>query len=358
MNILENTTGRVYKLWKSLNSRNRMRNYREKDWSQMQHIDVPTLTKEELHQLKVTWPFLVFDRNDLYWARLYKKELGFNPYYLGSSNHCYDLRQRINPVKQIQALSNKAMTDVYYSGIPFPEVYVRCLNGSLYDREMSPLSLDEAARILEQKQSFVIKPAVSSCGEGVRMHVIPDDRRAMSAWLSDVFSSSTDNFIVQEVVRQHPDIVRLNPSSLNCCRITSVYVRGKYVQAAMLKVGKAGSTVDNWHSSYLVGILPDGRLKEKGWNYSLQSVYETDGGIPFAGQKVPFFNDILTSVESYHKRFIPQCGIVGWDVTVDQLGHPVVIEANLVIPGILGEQLCSGPFLKEVRDEVCHIFGY
>ena len=184
-----------------------------------------------------------------------------------------------------------------------------------------------------------------------------DTREASVAWLSKVFSSTSDNFIVQEIVQQHPDIARLNPSSLNCCRITSVYVAGKYVKATMLKVGKAGATVDNWHSSYLIGILPDGRLKEKGWDNSLHPVYETDGGIPFSGQRIPYYQELLNAVEYYHKHFIPQCGIVGWDVTVDGSGLPVVIEANLVVPGIPAEQLCSGPFLKEVRDDLCHLFG-
>ncbi len=358
MKILETITERVFHLWKSLNARNRMLTYREEDRKQMEHVDIPELTEDEYQMLKKTWPFLLFDRKDLYWARLYKKEQGFNPYYLGSTNHCYALRKRINPIKQIHALSNKALSDVYLSGIPFPEVYFRCLKGCLYDKGMTPISMDEAVRILRQKESFVIKPAMSSCGEGVRRFAIPDERMITPAWLSSVFLSSTDSFIVQEVVHQHPDLARLNPTSLNCCRITSVYVAGKYVYAAMLKVGKMGATVDNWHSSYLIGVLPDGHLKDRGWDISLHSVFETDFGIPFSGLKIPFFQEVLSSVEYYHKHFIPQCGIVGWDVTVDGLGSPVVIEANLVVPGIPAEQLCSGPFLMGVHDELCHAFGY
>jgi len=66
---------------------------------------------------------------------------------------------------------------------------------------------------------------------------------------------------------------------------------------------------------------------------------------------------LLSAVESYHKLYFPQCGIVGWDVVIDNNNIPKVIEANLSIPGIPAEQLCSGAFFKDVRDELCKVFG-
>jgi hypothetical protein len=48
---------------------------------------------------------------------------------------------------------------------------------------------------------------------------------------------------------------------------------------------------------------------------------------------------------------------VGWDVVIDNNNIPKVIEANLSIPGIPAEQLCSGAFFEDVRDELCKVFG-
>ena len=120
----------------------------------------------------------------------------------------------------------------------------------------------------------------------------------------------------------------------------------------MLKIGKKGSNVDNWNSSYLVGINKDGVLNNVGWDDKIHSVNKTDNGIQFGGSKYPYFDRVVSSVEHFHKKYFPQCGVVGWDVFIDENNNPVVIEANLVIPGITAEQLCSGPFFKDVHDEV------
>lgn len=124
----------------------------------------------------------------------------------------------------------------------------------------------------------------------------------------------------------------------------------------MLKIGKKGAHIDNWNSGYLVGINSDGRVKEKGWDDKLSPVYQTDNGIAFKSIQYPCFQELLQSIESYHKKYFPQCGIVGWDVIIDHQNTPKVIEANLAIPGIPAEQLCSGPFFKEVHDELVKVF--
>lgn len=332
--------------------------WRREDRRQLRDVSLPSLTDAEIRTLRHTWPFLRIDRSDLYWARLYKKVYGFDPYFLGSVNQFNALRARINPYREVCSLENKALLDVYFPEIPFPEVYVRCVNGQLFDATMQPLSLDNAWKILQTHGAFVIKPALESmCGKGVRLIRLDEVPQAGMDWLAGVFAGATQDFIVQEIIAQHPAVRQLNPTSLNCCRITSVYVGGAYTCAALQKIGKAGSRIDNWNSSYFIGIQPDGRLKETGWDDHAQPFSATDGGTPFASVIVPGYSSMLAAAESFHKRFLPQCGIVGWDMVVDTEGRLKVIEANLTVPGLPSEQLCSGPFLKDVHAELCHVFG-
>jgi hypothetical protein len=96
----------------------------------------------------------------MYWARLYKKEYGFNPYFISSVNQCYQLRTKVNPYYQVSSLENKAMVDVYLPGIPFPDVFVRSINGSFYDKQMQPLSFEQAVGVLRSKSFFCHKAGI------------------------------------------------------------------------------------------------------------------------------------------------------------------------------------------------------
>ena len=334
------------------------RNAEEKYWhsddvNKTKHLDLPELTSEEFLLLQKIWPCFRFGKKDVIWAKLYKKEYGFDPYFISSGYHSIVIKDRINPYEQICSLENKALVDSYFFEIPYPETYIRCINNILYDKKMNRISFEKAVRLLMEKIKFVIKPALYSMqGLGVKIIDLQKVDNVSEKWFKELFSKASYNFIIQEIVIQHPDIACLNPTSLNCCRITSVYVGGKYTYAAMLKIGKKGSIIDNWNSSYLVGINKDGVLNEVGWDHSFQKVTKTDNGISFGGIKYPCFDNLVSSVEYYHKKCFPQCAIVGWDALIDNNNKPIVIEANLSSPGITAEQLCSGPFFKDVHDEL------
>lgn len=342
-----------------VNRKAEMRKWHKVDVNQTRNLSLPELTSEEYVLLQKTWPCFRFSKKDVLWARVYKKEFGFDPYYISVGYHSILIKQQLNPFKQVCSLENKALVDVYFPEIPFPQAYIRCINSILYDKDMNVISFEEAVRILEEKKQFVIKPALYSMqGHGVKKIDLEKVSNVSKEWFKELFYNATKNFIVQEVVIQHPDIERLNPTSLNCCRITSIYLGGKYTYGAMLKIGKKGSQVDNWNSSYLVGINKDGILNDVGWDDKIHSVNKSDNGILFGGIKYPCFDRVVSSIEYFHKKYFPQCGVVGWDVFIDVNDKPIVIEANLVIPGITAEQLCSGPFFKDVRDEIVKRIKY
>ena len=341
---------------KILGYKNRVSEKKYWHWEDVEltkHLSLPELTSEEFMLLQKTWPCFEFDKKDVLLARLYKKENGFDPHYISSSYHGVLVEKRIIPHNQICSLENKALVDLYFPEMPFPQAYIRCINNILYDKEMNRISFEEAVRFLIEKKQFIIKPAINSGqGHGVKRINLQHVDNVSNEWFKKLFSGATENFIIQEIAIQHPDVAQLNPTSLNCCRITSIYIGGKYTYGAMLKIGKNGSSVDNWNSSYLVGISKEGKLNDIGWDDSIHSVTKTDNGIQFGGIKYPHYDSMVSTVEYYHKKYFPQTGVIGWDVFIDANNKPIVIEANLSIPGIPAEQLCSGPFFKDVHDEL------
>lgn len=315
--------------------------------------EYPKITKEELRQIRETWPcFEFYGQKDLTWFRIYKKEHGFSPFFIDVLQMQYIL-EKFNPPNQFAALVNKAMCDVYFPQIPYPEVYVRCLNGTYFDKQLNHLRKSDAVNLLLERDEFIIKPAMDS-KSGIGVHkVIVNNLDSPSKKIEEMLENEGNNFVVQEVLSQEPVIAAMNPTSINCCRITTMYMDGKFDYSSMIKVGKKGAKVDNWVCSYFIGMNKNGVILPQGYDNKLNKVTVTDNGIVFGGIKVPFFEKMVQLTENCHKKYFPNCGIIGWDIMVDSKNNPRVIETNILNTGVKGEQLASGTFFESYRDIIC-----
>lgn len=314
--------------------------------------ELPDLTKSELNQIKKTWPSLDVRSEDVVFARVYKKEKGFSPYFIGNYQSSF-LWGALNPRDLSVSLENKAYMDYLFPQIPFPKSFIRGITGNLYDAEMNYLSIEEAALILKDKGEFVLKVSEgSSYGEGVKkIKVDAKDSKVLDK-IKEILISAGPNFVAQEVLAQHPMIASLNPSSINTCRVTSLYIDGKYGSSTCLKIGKYGSHVDNWRNGYILGIDQEGNFGNEAYDSRLHKVRESDTGVVFHGMKYPAYIKMLRQIESIHKKFFPMCGVIGWDVIVDPDENVRVIEFNLR-PEFAAEQLVSGTFFELFHDEIC-----
>jgi len=143
-----------------------------------------------------------------------------------------------------------------------------------------------------------------------------------------------EEFVIQETIVQHPDLDRLNASSVNTVRIdTFIDDDGKVsFNAAALKIGVPGSVTDNGSSGgYMAGLdLATGHFTsgarryahDSGKNYDMRELYGIDPDT-FA---VPYWQDLLTTARKAAKCVAPFRSL-GWDIAVAKDG-PVVIEAN------------------------------
>lgn len=337
--------------------------HRAKNASEQKYLlydSFPEITDTELAETRQTWPSMDIGKKDLIWSRIYKKEHGFSPYMIGSwQTHL--VRKALNPYPQLSSFENKALADLYFPEIPFPEAIVRRIGGVYYDGGMNSMTMEDALNRLLSESSFIIKPAFGTMqGQGVSKIRLEGDRESDSKKIVSSFVSSNSDFVVQKVLSQHPDVARLNPSSLNCCRVTTIYLNGKSGHSTILKFGKNGSNVDNWHSSYIAGVTADGCLKDTAFDCKLGKVTCSDSGFAFGGMKLPAYDLMVETVGRFHRKYFPNCGIVGWDVFIDADGAPRIIEANLTKPGVVAEQYASGtffePFCGAINDRVKSTF--
>lgn len=325
-----------------LNRFRRIQNDYEKKYLVLKEF--PNLSDEQIAEINNIWPYGKLNKDDLTWHRIYKSFHDFSPYVLGLYQSCV-FRAKVNP-GNLQALENKGLCDIYFPTIPFPYTFVRRINKVMFDNNMNVISEKDIPYILSDIKEFIIKPSIDTQqGVGVRRINIGDN--SLNNLLSETIAKYSGDFVIQEVIKQHPELSAFSPSCLNTCRITSIYIDGDYDYSIMLKIGKAGAFKDNWNSSYLVGADNEGVLNEWGVDYNLNKVMNADNGKIFAGKKIPYIEEMLNFVENCHKRYFPNCGIIGWDITVDVEGKIEVIETNLTEPGLVAEQLVSGPFLQK-----------
>ncbi len=248
---------------------------------------------------------------------------------------------------------DKCYHDVWFPDIKRPQTICKNIAGVYYSPEMEPISFDEAiALVLAFEDECLIKPSIDS-GEGRLISFFSPDTMEKSE-IEKLFKEMGANFIFQAAVKQHPDIAKLNPSSLNTIRVVSFFFeREVYILSCIFRVGAPNAKVDNVGAGgYACPVQMDGHLQTKAVNRKAEWVEENSAGIRFDDVVVPEFDKVIETVQFAHKR-LAHFKLIGWDMTVDIHGEPVMIEYN-TCPG--ANQISCGPTFGELTDRVLDEF--
>ena len=312
-------------------------------------VKLQMLTKKEKELLKQHWGKLglrIYE--DFY--RVYKTMEKFNPQYLSDDLYYPYILRTLNPIEYSVALCHKAFYDNLFSNATLPETYVKRIRGTFYDRSCNVITENEAIDIVIGKPSFIIKPTIDTC-VGKNVHKITDP---MAVNILQLFDSVGNDFIVQEVVEQSEQTAKLNPSSLNTIRVSSLYINGTFSICNMcIKMGRNGAVVDNLGAGGLIlGVHNDGTL----YNYAYDGMYNKhykNGKCVFEGIRIDGIDKVTKLVEKLHISHLPQLSFVGWDIALNKYNEPILVEVNLKWPGIQFEQLCCAkPLFGDRTDEV------
>jgi len=156
-------------------------------------------------------------------------------------------------------------------------------------------------------------------------------------------------FIVQEVITQHPALDLINPYCLNSIRIITLLTRDNDVKllASMLRTSSGKVPIDNFSLGGIVVKIDmeTGRLKAPGFMKGRTIVRVTDHpltGVPLEGFRVPYWTELKEAVTKAQKVF-SELKAIGWDLAVTP-GGPVIIEGNIEW-GTAGIQATNGGLL-------------
>ena len=222
-------------------------------------------------------------------------------------------------------VDDKKLSYLLKDKLAFNRHYRDYIGRDFFDPETQ--SLNEFKKFLKGKKKLFIKPSDSFGGLGEYKPIEVDSKTDVVG----LYNHLKDNKVfVEDLIEQHPTMAKLNPTSINTVRITTLVVNNKvHCMYSVLRMGINNMTVDNSSSGGLNtrldenGVITRACFSDKTISY--YTVHPTTG-MNLVGFKVPMFKKAIALCEKA-ALVEPKLGYIGWDVAITKDG-PVIVEAN------------------------------
>jgi len=321
---------------------------------------MPKLTSEQKKAVKDFWkPYGGIDSD---WIRYYSYTAGiFDPRYIPTDLEFTKIDQYYNKRKLGWGFNDKNYYSLLFPGIKQPKTVVRKIGGLFFDEDYHQIDWKQAESLLSMRTEVIVKPSQESGGgRDIKFFNTSTEADGLKNVLLD---KKEKNLIVQDIVKQHPDLAKIHPQSLNTVRITTLMLEdGVHVFCPFLRMGANGNRVDNVTlASGIAAIIKDnGELVDKAFFdvYSGKSTDRHPNGMLLSEIKVPEFDKMIETVKRA-AQYTGNFRLIGWDLGVDQDGDVVLIEANMRKSGSipLGQHMI-GPFFGDMTKKILDdVFG-
>ncbi|MDD7885837.1 sugar-transfer associated ATP-grasp domain-containing protein [Flavivirga sp. 57AJ16] len=299
---------------------------------------------------------------------LYRKSVtNFRDYLSMKETDAIALSKKFNKFEYASMLRNKLTFSLYCqeNNLAIPKLLSYNLSNSFFYNgrlikinTVNDLIVYFEDIFIESKQNTVfLKPTGDMGGSGC----ILLKRETLSNQVQQHYTELTNqNYIHQELIKQHSEISKINPSCINSIRFdTYIDKHNKsHILSALMRFGAGNNFVDNASSGgfYVKIDLNNGSLDLVGkqlMKYGGKQVTEhPDSKYVFGGFKIPYFDEacrlVLKAVD-----YIPD-RIIGWDIAITETG-PVLIEGNdnnsIFLSDIAYGGYLKHPLFKEILKE-------
>ena len=223
----------------------------------------------------------------------------------------------------VALLYDKERTNNYFAE------YVRrpwCVN--------TKVTFEQFCETFKDTERVMYKPIAGHRGYGVEaIYLTPET-------MKDIYDRlvTYPEGVVEAFIKQHPEMCKLSPTSVNSLRFVTfssnkkpVTPDGKMVDIAysIVRFGREGAIVDNLHSGGMVANvdLETGCLATDGADRNGDMwVTHPDTGVTIKGFKIPYFEEAREMVkEDIATRKVE--GSIGWDIAISENG-PMLLEVN------------------------------
>ncbi len=232
-----------------------------------------------------------------------------------TEGHLQKMGRRLNSQGDESLLNNKAKFNAL-----FPDIVTRKW---LMTKTMT---VQDAVCFMQGLDRAIAKPLDGSQGKGI---YIVNFARKTAEDICHEFEGK--NYILEEMVAQHPEIAAFNPSSVNTLRLYSVYHQGQVtLTCAAIRIGCGTSPIDNYSAGGMVAPvdLETGIIIRGGINNDAKVYYVHPlSGKTIIGFRIPCWEKVKDTVCRAHRR-IPDLRYIAWDVVVCADGSVTFLEGN------------------------------
>lgn len=294
-----------------------------------------------------------FDKRvEPYTYRFFCRIVGQNPYIVPEDIADAYIERVLNPMQYRDLYNDK---NFFSKIIPQENVWPKTLlcrmDGVMLSVDYEPfekftgggniipfISAEIIAEYCGNNDKVVLKPSRDShSGQGVRLLQRNGDvfvDKEGNVVDGNYLYTYGKNFVIQEVIEQHPYMAQFCHTSCNTMRVMtyrSVKDESINIFGAVLRIGHEGSFVDNLFAGggFATIDVDSGKLGNCIFD-EFGCKYNEINGIDFvtAQYQLPFWKEVCDFAKSIGKQ-IPHCRLLAMDITYDVNNHPRLIEFNV-----------------------------
>lgn len=321
------------------------------------------LMKSRIKNKKFSKDVLFSKEVKSYWKQYAKISTIWHEYYY-SQNGIKDVKylpenlyySRIEPFYNkkefAQAIDDKNYYSERFKGVNHTVPIIRNISGLFYDVKFNLVTYENALSICKAKKRFVVKPSIDGSG-GNRVFLF-DNQINNQSELQNIFKKLEKNFVVEEVLIQHPQLAEFNKSSVNTIRFISFLNQtGVEILSSVLRMGGINSFTDNFSTGGIAcGIdLKTGKTKKVAYDQQYNKYEIHPNGYDFTEKTIVGYFKAANLVEKLHLKF-GHFRIISWDIVINEKEEPTILEFNFTPQSIDFHQICNGPLFGELTDIV------
>ena len=306
------------------------------------------LTKQELESYKKYWGRFGRDFDIATIQKVKSETRTFNVGIIPEDIYVADIEPTLNSINGLSLLGNKNIYNRILDSDYMPRVFIHKINGAVLDSNYNEINdLKSYLGVFEPDDKYVLKESSYSSG-GKDVFIL--ERDSIEDYLA-----LYHNAVVQEFVKQHPEINRIYDGSI-CTVRTCVYRQvgnnGISVLNNTIRVGKDGSFDNETAGGLAISIDKDGSFFPKAFDkHGIPFLKHPNSGFLFKEGKLPFYKELNERAVLIMSK-LHFARLISFDFCLDQKGDWKLIEINVDYQTIRFSQWSGKPFFQDFTDEV------
>lgn len=268
---------------------------------------------------------------DMYWNAL-AYGAGFTDYfrgeYWGASRERKQTYVTTRSFYRLMAyLNDEGYANIMRNKLVFCDVFRPYLGRGFLNLRVA--SVDEFGRFIEGKDCVFVKQEDGFGGHGVsRVDLSGISTHEDAARLYEELRGRKQ-LLVEEAIRQHEAVNRINPHVVASFRVVTLLDRAgqAHLVGNALRVNRTESAIIGCADDVYFSLGTDGRLSSNAID-DYGTIYDTHPvtGMPFSEVRIPGVQEAFDlCLRAAHE--VPQVRYVGWDIAFSDHG-PVIMEGN------------------------------